>query len=48
MKKPVKGNAFHKLNIAVLITCVAFCVLGCALTNIIKQFWKNGLWKILM
>lgn len=24
MKKPVKGNAFHKLNIAVLITCVAF------------------------
>lgn len=26
MKKPVKGNAFHKLNIAVLITCVAFFV----------------------
>lgn len=38
MKKPVKGNAFHKLNIAVLITCVAFLCTGRALTNIIRQF----------
>lgn len=44
MKKPVKGNAFHKLNIAVLITCVAFLCTGLC----INKYYKTVLEERLM
>ena len=44
MKKTVKGNAFHKLNIAVLITCVAFLCTGLC----INKYYKTVLEERLM
>ena len=44
MKKPVKENAFHKLNFAVLISCVAFLCTGLC----INKYYKTVLEERLM